>query len=84
MFSKDALRLYESLNQPVWMVHGVRGDFVDYRHKTRVADRPNWRIVTLESGAFPHFEMLHQVTRSYDEALAPIVLPKVEPAVAAE
>jgi pimeloyl-ACP methyl ester carboxylesterase len=84
MFSKDALRLYESLKQPVWMVHGVRGDFVDYRHMTRVADRPNWRIVTLESGAFPHFEMLHQVTRSYDEAQAPIDSPKPEPAVAAE
>jgi pimeloyl-ACP methyl ester carboxylesterase len=84
MFSKDALRLYETLQQPVWMVHGVRGDFVDYRHKTRVASRPNWRIVTLESGAFPHFEMLHQVTRSYDEALAPLAAPHVEPSMAAE
>ena len=37
MFSKDVLRLYESLKLPVWMAHGVRGDFVDYRHKTRVA-----------------------------------------------
>jgi hypothetical protein len=84
MFSTDVLRLYESLKQPVWMAHGVRGDFVDYRHKTRVEGRPNWRIVTLQSGAFPQFEMLDQVTQSYDEVLAPAAAPHAVPAMAAE
>jgi len=66
MFSTDILRVYESLRLPVWMAHGVRGDFVDYRHKTRVAGRSNWTIEQFETGAFPHFEVLDQVTHSYD------------------
>jgi pimeloyl-ACP methyl ester carboxylesterase len=69
LFSTDALRLYETLKLPVWMAYGVRGDFVDYRHKTRVAGRPNWTIIQFESGAFPHFEMLGKVADSYDSFL---------------
>jgi hypothetical protein len=70
LFSKDALRLYQSLTLPVWMAHGVRGDFTDFRHKDRVASHPNWTIEVFPSGAFPHFEMLGDVTRSYDRFLA--------------
>lgn len=77
LFSTDILRLYEGLTLPVWMVHGVRGDFIDYRHKSRVASRPNWQISVLESGAFPHFEMLEVVTRSYDQFQAGRAAPEV-------
>ena len=71
LFSKDALLLYERLTHPVWMAHGVLGDFVDYRHKTRVEGRANWRFEVFPSGAFPHFEMLDAVTRAYDGFLKP-------------
>jgi pimeloyl-ACP methyl ester carboxylesterase len=69
LFSTDALRLYENLKLPVWMAHGVRGDFVDYHHKKRVAGRPNWTIVEFDTGAFPQFEVLDQVALSYDSFL---------------
>lgn len=72
LFSKDALRLYENLKLPVWMAHGVRGDFTDYRHTTRIAGKPNWRVVVFQSGAFPQFEMLNEVTNAYGEFLAPL------------
>jgi hypothetical protein len=36
----------------------------------RVADRPNWRIETLPTGAFPHFEQPDAVTAGYDAFLA--------------
>jgi pimeloyl-ACP methyl ester carboxylesterase len=71
LFSKDALRLYEYLAHPVWMSHGVRGDFVDYRHEDRVQGRPNWSFTVFPSGAFPHFEMLDAFTRAYDSFLQP-------------
>jgi pimeloyl-ACP methyl ester carboxylesterase len=71
LFSKDALRLYESLSHPVWMAHGVRGDFVDFRHKNRVEGRANWSFEVFPSGAFPHFEMLGAVTGAYDSFLKP-------------
>lgn len=71
LFSNDALLLYRDLTHPVWMAHGVRGDFVDYRHKTYVEGRPNWSFEVFPSGAFPHFEMLGALTRSYDAFLKP-------------
>lgn len=70
LFPTDTTRLYEDLRLPVWMIHGVRGDFVDYRLVPRVADRPNWRVETLPTGAFPHFERPEAVTAAYDAFLA--------------
>lgn len=70
LFSTDILRVYEALRLPVWMAHGVRGDFTDYRHKSRVAGRPNWTIVKFDTGAMPQFEVLGEVARSYDQFLA--------------
>ena len=72
MFSKDALTLYKSLAVPVWLVHGVRGDFVDYKRKSEVAERPNWTIKVFETGALPHFERLDEVTAAYDAFLAKV------------
>ena len=69
LFSADALTLFKALTLPVWMVHGVRGDFVDYTKKREVADRPNWTIQVLRTGAMPHFERLDEMTASYDSFL---------------
>ncbi|MBA9061959.1 pimeloyl-ACP methyl ester carboxylesterase [Methylobacterium fujisawaense] len=81
LFPTDATRLYERLRLPVWMVHGTRGDFVDYRLAPRVADRPNWRVETLPTGAFPHFEQPAAVAAGYDAFLASIIrLPAARPA----
>lgn len=33
LFGADIHRVYDQLAMPVWMVHGRRGDFVDYRGK---------------------------------------------------
>jgi pimeloyl-ACP methyl ester carboxylesterase len=78
LFPTDATRLYEQLRLPVWMVHGVRGDFVDYRLVPRVADRPNWRVETLPTGAFPHFEQPDAVTAGYDAFLAQLGAPSAK------
>ncbi|MGJ4928938.1 alpha/beta fold hydrolase [Bradyrhizobium sp. HKCCYLS2038] len=70
LFSANALKLYQALAMPVWMVHGVRGDFVDYNGKHAVEGLPNWRIEVVETGAMPHFEQLDKVVASYDDFLA--------------
>jgi pimeloyl-ACP methyl ester carboxylesterase len=57
MFSRDAFNLYEALTQRVWMCHGVRGDFTDYRAQHLLAGRRNWRITEFQTGALPHFEV---------------------------
>ena len=57
LFSSDIHTLYEALTQPVWMVHGTRGDFTDYRGKGIVARRPNWRFSVYGGcGALMYFE----------------------------
>jgi pimeloyl-ACP methyl ester carboxylesterase len=57
LFSADIHSVYEALTQPVWMVHGTRGDFTDYRGATLVAGRANWHIsVYRDTGALMYFE----------------------------
>ena len=72
LFSTGIMGVYLSLTLPVWMTHGVRGDFTDYRNTTKVVDRANWRIDALDSGAMPHFERREQFIAMYDDFLARI------------
>lgn len=72
LFSRDALTLYKELPMPVWMSHGVRGDFVDFEKKTEVAGKPNWTIDVFQTGALSHFERLDEVTAAYDAFLAKV------------
>jgi pimeloyl-ACP methyl ester carboxylesterase len=70
MFSADIHDVYEALALPVWMSHGVRGDFTDYRNQTIVAGRPNWRFTVFPTGAMPHFEVAPKFVAAYDAFLA--------------
>jgi pimeloyl-ACP methyl ester carboxylesterase len=70
MFSRDAFSLYEALAQPVWMCHGVRGDFTDYRAQHLLAGRSNWRISEFQTGALPHFEVPGSFFTELDALLA--------------
>ncbi len=70
LFSADIHAVYESLPQPVWMSHGVRGDFTDYRGKTLVEGRPNWRISVFQTGAMPYFERPAEFMRELEGFLA--------------
>lgn len=42
LFSADAFELYGGLSQPVWIAHGMRGDFTDYRPEVRLLSKDNW------------------------------------------
>jgi pimeloyl-ACP methyl ester carboxylesterase len=70
LFSADILDIYEALSQPVWMSHGVRGDFTDYRGQRVVAARPNWSFSTFQTGALPYFEEPLAFFRAFDAFLA--------------
>jgi pimeloyl-ACP methyl ester carboxylesterase len=69
LFSRDISRVYQSLPMPVFMAHGVRGDFTDYRLKSAVEAKSNWTVEVFQTGALPHFEVLDAFTRHYDEFL---------------
>jgi pimeloyl-ACP methyl ester carboxylesterase len=56
LFSADIHSVYDQVAQPVWVAHGDRGDFTDYRGLAPFAVKPNWRVTPLQSGALPQFE----------------------------
>jgi hypothetical protein len=70
LFSADIHTIYESLAQPVWMSHGVRGDFTDYRGKSLVKDHGNWQITVFQTGAMPYFEVPAEFFTAFDAFLA--------------
>lgn len=69
LFSRDIHAVYEALSQPVWMSHGVRGDFTDFRGKRLVQDRGNWRSTVFQTGALPYFEVPAEFFRAFDAFL---------------
>lgn len=66
LFSNDITRIYDALSGPVWMAHGVRGDFTDYTYKRAYEGRPNWHFDVFQTGALPHFERPDDVFDRYD------------------
>jgi pimeloyl-ACP methyl ester carboxylesterase len=69
LFSADIHQVYDDLKLAVWMVHGTRGDFTDYRQKARLQGSSNWTFTVLPTGALPHFEQLERFCAEYDSFL---------------
>jgi pimeloyl-ACP methyl ester carboxylesterase len=65
LFSADIRAVYERLALPVWMPHGTRGDFADFRGADAVRGRPNWTIEPFDTGALPHFEQPDEFARRF-------------------
>lgn len=70
LFSADIHTVYEQLAMPVWMSHGVRGDFTDYRGQVIVEGRPNWQFSVFPTGALPYFEVPDDFFGTFDAFLA--------------
>jgi pimeloyl-ACP methyl ester carboxylesterase len=71
LFSTDIHTIYEQLAMPVWMSHGIHGDFVDYRGKSIVEGRSNWRFDVFPTGAMPYFEVPQDFHVAYSAFLKP-------------
>ena len=70
MFSADIHTVYQALQQPVWMSHGVRGDFTDYKRVDIVKGRTNWQFSIFQTGALPYFEVPLEFNPALDLFLA--------------
>jgi pimeloyl-ACP methyl ester carboxylesterase len=66
LFSADILSVYESLTQPIWLSHGVRGDFTDYRGRRWLEACGNWRFSVYPTGALPFFELPERFIADFD------------------
>ena len=69
LFSKDTRALMDGLTEPVWLSHGVRGDFTDFTLAAEYADRANWKITEFQTGALPYFEVPEAFCAEYDDFL---------------
>jgi pimeloyl-ACP methyl ester carboxylesterase len=65
-FGADINRIYDSLTLPVWLAHGVRGDFTDYDGAGKLATRPNWELRVFQTGGLPYFELPDEFFAAYD------------------
>lgn len=76
LFSADIRTVYESLSLPVWLAHGVRGDFQDFSAAEQLLGRPNWSRQVFQTGALLHFEQSQAFTAAYTSFLARTSLPR--------
>jgi len=72
LFSADIHNVYDSIRVPVWVSHGRRGDFVDYRQLPAFAERNHWRVAVFDTGAMVYFEELEAFAAEYDRFLEQI------------
>lgn len=70
LFSRDATLLYERLAGPVWISHGVRGDFVRYDGVDPLLEREGLRRTIFDTGALPYFEVPDEFMAAYEAFLA--------------
>jgi pimeloyl-ACP methyl ester carboxylesterase len=70
LFSADIVDVYDRIVQPVWVSHGTRGDFVDYRGKQHLQGHANWSFTVYEGGALPYFERTAQFAQDLEAFLA--------------
>jgi pimeloyl-ACP methyl ester carboxylesterase len=70
LFSADVHRIYDQLALPVWVAHGVRGDFTDFRRQDEFRGRDHWRFQSLPTGALPYFEVLDEFLEKQATALS--------------
>ena len=69
LFAADIRNVYEKLEMPVWLPHGTRGDFRDFREAAWTQERDNWQVTPFESGALPHFEKPDEFFPAYETFL---------------
>ena len=70
LFSADIHNVYDAVQSPVWVSHGVRGDFTNYRSMEAWRQRSNWTFTVYPTGAMPYFECLADFNEDLGRFLA--------------
>lgn len=70
LFSADIHTVYDTIRSPIWVSHGQRGDFTDYRQLAAFAERNHWRVSVFNTGALVYFEEPDSFAATFDQVLA--------------
>ena len=73
-FSDDANDVYDDVTCPVWLAHGARGSFVDFRGAKNLLQSASWSSTAFQSGALPYFEVPELFIGQYDAFMRRSVL----------
>ncbi|HEX5692040.1 MAG TPA: alpha/beta fold hydrolase [Roseiflexaceae bacterium] len=68
LFSADINRIYESLQMPVWLAYGTRGEFSNI-DPARGRNLPGWQVTSFQAGGLPYFEQPEAFGAAYDAFL---------------
>lgn len=69
LFSAGIPEVFRALRQPVWLAHGVRGDFNDFSRTDGITEQENWTRDCFETGALPYFEVPEAFMAQYRQFL---------------
>jgi pimeloyl-ACP methyl ester carboxylesterase len=70
LFTRGVAHLYAQLKQPVWMIHGCKGEFAKVPGLEGFSPSRSWSIESIDAGAMPYFEQPEEFGRRYDRFLA--------------
>ena len=68
-FAADITAIYDELALPVWLAHGVRGSFTDFRAAAPLLSSGRWRESVFYTGSMPYFEQLADFVLRYESFL---------------
>ncbi len=72
LFTQGIAERYAQLAPPVWIAHGVRGEFADVGGLARIEAPRGWSVDAFGTGAMPHFEATLLFVARYDAFLRQI------------
>lgn len=70
LFSCGIAERYALLPMPVWLAHGVRGEFADMSGLGRLGPPRHWTMDAFGTGAMPHLESARMFMARYDAFLS--------------
>jgi pimeloyl-ACP methyl ester carboxylesterase len=69
LFTCGIAQRYALLPMPVWLAHGVRGEFADMGGLSRLGPPKHWSMDAFGTGAMPHIEAPRMFMARYDAFL---------------
>jgi pimeloyl-ACP methyl ester carboxylesterase len=70
LFTRGVAHLYGQLKQPVWMIHGCKGEFAKVDGLEGFRPSRSWSIQSIDAGAMPYFEQPEEFGRRYDRFIS--------------
>lgn len=70
LFTRGIARLYERLQQPVWLARGLKGEFAKFDGLAALGPPANWTTDSFDAGAMPYFQRPDEFMARYGTFLA--------------